>query len=372
MTAKASQNPEELLEFNWDNPEPVEVLKVEKPETTDEEEVKEEEEQVALFEEVEEEEKKEKKTTTAPKSETPKGEKEEIKEEEDDDKFFSTLTQEFKEKKIFRTLEIKEDEEITEEKFFELAEEEATNRADEIIEAFMEELDEDGKAFLKFKKDGGSNADFLKVYRQSASIPEVDIKTEEGQNAILRYYYKNYDDMDEADIEDKLEWLAEHDKKESYAIKYNDKIKAQDKKIKEKLLKDQEKINEAKLKEAEKFVSSIKSIAESTDEIKGFKIDTKKEKAELTAFITKPSFETESGRTITGLQYSFMELFKKENHEKLLLLAKLLKNDFDFSSIAVKAKTETTKSVKEKLNSQKSSSRPSSQNSSQKSLTDYF
>lgn len=388
-TAKEQPNAqhEDLLAFKWDKDSEDNFFGIE-TETVEPEKLKTKEKEKVKTETVKgqedgsdddagtEEKVKTEKKTKEEDDEPFKAVEETVKSEEDqnlsDTEFFTNLTKEFKTKKLFRTLELKDDEEVDEEKFFELAEEEAENRAEEIVEAFMDELDEDGKAFLKFKKDGGQNSEFFKVYAQSAAIPQVDVNTTEGQDAILRYYYKNHDDMDDAEINDKLEWLAENGKKADYAVKYNTKIQTEDKKKKEQLLITQQKAQEKAIKSREKFINSVKNVVTKSDDINGFKFVTKKDKTEVLDFITKPSIELENGRTLTGLQNAFNELFKEDNHDKLVILAKILKNNFDFSDVVSKVKTEVTKEAKSTLNKQRETSRPASQPNHKKSLAEFF
>lgn len=381
MTTTAKPKTEELTEFAWDDENstdsffgtetveksPIEEVKKEieeeeeddaqeievkaeevKKETTGKKETKEEEAPEAFFKETEEQQPEEKPST-----------------------FFTDLAKDLKEKGLFQFVEIKDDDQIDADKFFEMYDEDTEARVDATIQSFMEELDEDGKNFLKFKKSGGSNADFFATYYQIAQIPEVDIEDATQHDKVLKYYYKEYEELEDADIEDKLEWLAETAKKEKYAKKYYEKIQQDATKAKQKLVDDQkadQKVRETKRKE---FVDSVKDVAGSVEELNGFKF-TKKDKTELVDFITKPSVAIAPNKYITGIQDSINKLFKGDK-EKLLLLAKLLKNDFDFSEFVSKAKTEVTKQTRTRIETGRNTARPSSSGvSTKRGLADYF
>ena len=130
-----------------------------------------------------------------------------------------------KEKGIFQNVEIKEGEEIDEDKFFELQDSEIESRVEETFEAFFEELDDDGKAFLKHKKAGGSTQDFMQVYQNTISIDGVNLEEDKDQDLVLAHYMRTVDTMDEDEITDRIEWLKENGKKKSFAEKYFNKLK---------------------------------------------------------------------------------------------------------------------------------------------------
>lgn len=329
-----------------------EVVKKVKEDSPEEEEQEAEEEEQETFFEVEEE-------------------KEKDNEQEEGDDFFKTLSQNFKEKGIFQNIEIPEGEEITEEKFIELQDSEIEARVDEALEGFLEELDEDAAAFLKFKKEGGNTQDFFKVYGQNTSTPQGDIEDEAFQEKLNRYYYKNVEGLDEEDINDKLEWLKDSGKLQKYAEKHDEKLKELDKESKEDLqkkAKEQEKLQE---EARQKFVDSVQQTLEETDEIDNFKFP-EKEKKELHAFITKPTIKVAKNRYVTGMQSSLQEALK--DPKKMLVLAKLLKNNFAVDDIVATTTTKATKKLKDDLQRVSRTVRPSSSGKSNKrrNLADFF
>lgn len=289
--------------------------------------------------------------------------------EESEQKFFKTLATGLKEGGVLANIEIKDDETIDGDKFADLIDQEAEARVNETFESFFEELDEDGTAFLKFKKAGGKTSDFLKAYAASTELPTVDLTSSDGQKEILKYYYKHIDGTDDEDIADKIEWAVENGKLEKYAEKYSKIIQNKDKERKDALLLQQEEAQERIEDERKKFETELKDTLEKTDAINNVTL-TKEDKKDLIPFMTKPSVKIGKNKYITGLQAGIQKIFNDK--PKLLLLAKLVKSDFDLSTVEKKGASKLTKEVKSELQRQKVTPGPKSANNSSRELADYF
>lgn len=294
----------------------------------------------------------------------------EVEEEEEQEDYYRTLSSKMKENGIFQNIEIPEDEEITEEKFIELQDNEIELRVEEAFEGFFSELDTDAAAFLKHKKEGGSTQDFFKVYGQHTGTPKGDLDDEKYQERLSRYFYKLEGD-DPEDIDDKIEWLKDSGKLEKYAQKFDTKIKENDKKSKEDLktaTADAEKIADVNKK---KFSDSVQEALDNVDKVDNFKF-TAKSKKSLFPFITKPSVKVGKNRYITPMQSKLGTALK--DPEKLLVLAQLLENDFDLSNILADVETRITKGIKKDIQRQKSGVKPqgSGRVNKKKSLSDFF
>lgn len=294
----------------------------------------------------------------------------------DDSKFYSTLATEMKEKGIFQNLELEEGEEIDEEKFFELQDAEIESRVEETFEAFGEDLDEDGKAFLKFKKNGGNTQDFFRVYgnQTSLSLDSVDTSNEEDQDLVIKHYLKVIDSMDDDEIADRLDWLEENGKKKGYAEKYMNKLQEVDKKNKEALAKQAENISKQREEGAKKFNQDLQTELEKTETVGSFDF-SKVDKKDLINYITKPTVKIGKNKYITQFQAELGDIFKAEGDKKqsLLLLAKLVKTGFDVKDLLETTKTKVVKEAKSKLQYAKAGVRASSTGgSNRKAITDYF
>jgi hypothetical protein len=291
-------------------------------------------------------------------------------EPDEDVKFFTTLSKELAEKKIFQHVTLTDGEEITEEKFFELHEQEVDARFEEALQDFITELnDEDGGAFIKFKRAGGKTSDFFAFYSQMNDELDVDIEKEAGQDAVLRKWYKTVENLDEEDIEDKLDWLKEGGKKKKYAEKYLSKMDADKQAAKTQFLNDQLEAQTKRENDKKEFVTKLKTTLDTTEAVGDF-VFNKPEKSGLLDYILKPAVKLKSNQYLTKFQSDLNEIVKN-NPEKLLVLAKLLKTDFDTTDLVVKKQTEAVKKVKSTL-ATKGSQLSSANSSKKRSLSEFF
>jgi hypothetical protein len=306
----------------------------------------------------------------APEKGEDEDEEEEEESEEENDDYFTSLTSTMKEKGIFQNIEIPEDEEITEEKFIEFQDEEIEARVEEALDGFMEELGGDAKEFLAHVKEGGKPEDFFKVYSQDRGIPKGDILDEKYQEKVARYYYKNIEEWDSEDIDDRIEWLKDSAKLGKEADKHIQRIEKLDEKAKE----DLQKQTLAQQKQAEKsrkaFVDTVKETLDKTDEIDNYKFNPKV-KSKLHSFITKPSVKVSKNKYVTQMQSKLQEALKSP--EKMIVLADILMSDFDFSNVATASTTKTTKKLRKDIQRSKTV-RPKGSGKFKKgrNLADYF
>jgi hypothetical protein len=303
-------------------------------------------------------------------------------EPESDQKFFGTLAKEMKEKGIFEHAKFPEGKEelgeLEEEEFFEMQNQEVEGRVQETFEAFFEELDEEGAAFLKFKKDGGRSQDFINVFG-SSPVPDFEggynPEDESHRQEVIESYLYLVDKMDDEEVKDRLEWLKENGKEKAFADKYYNKLVEIDTAQKTALLKGQEAAAKKREADTKKFNQALFELLDKTEQVGQIKI-TKEDKKRLGNIITKPSVKVGKNKYVPEFNYKLGQILKAETPEAkqtLLLLAKLVDNGFDFTDIAVKAETKVAQKVKSKLRDSKNGVKPSSSgNYSKKSLSDFF
>lgn len=249
-----------------------------------------------------------------------------------EDATFQTL----KEKNLF-TVELEESDDL------ETAwDKQITKDVDDAIADMFSELkkNKEAIALIKHLKEGGSVSDFV---ANSNYALDIDTTTEEAQSKMLKDYYIKNKKMDSEEVEDLVETL-----------KNNGKLEARTTTVKTL-------IEEARVKEDEAKQLAAKASRENaitqhknlTSSLTGIVRDNKfefegigkdKNDTELVAYITTP---LKDGRT--GLQKEISDLFKTENHEKLLVLAKLLKTNFNLTKVAKKGGTEQVKRIKDNL-----------------------
>jgi len=283
---------------------------------------------------------------------------------------YTSLLKDSKETGLFRHVEIEEDEDIDAERFAELQELEYETEVSERLKTWAtEELDEDARAFIKFKREGGNTEDFFKTYQSSLDLPTGNIDDEDYQDRLIRYQLTK-EGWDKDEIEDRLQYLTETNRKEKTAKKYDEKVKEEDLLSKKELLKQAEAQKQQVRVQEETFKSTIKDYLQETDEIEGFKIN-QKDKVEIFNFLTKKEHKVSDNRSITGFQKKLAEVFQDTN--KMVLLAKLISNDFDMSDFEKKVTTKNTRNIKSNLE-QRKNLRPSNSGSSLQgaSLSEFF
>ena len=360
QTVETSQNG--LMDFNWDEsgadsffglnefgeePKPIEektpksVVQTTPPPTTetiesDKEEVEKQEES-SFFEE-EDETKKESTTDNA---------------------FYEDVYKDLKEAGIFKHVELEDGEELDADRLYELQQEEIEAEVTSRLDAWAsQELDEDAKAFIKFKIQGGDTSEFFKTYQNTSEITLGDIEDEDYQDNLIRYQLQK-EGWDKDEIEDRLEFLTESNKKSKFAERYHDRLIKEQEKEKQALVKQAEEQKIRAKQQEEQFRVSIKDTLDTNKEINGIKF-TDKDKGNLINFLTKKE-KLEDGRVITGFQKKLSESFN--DPKKIALLAKILNDDFDFSSFEKSAITKKTKEIKRNIE-QRQSMRPTGSGSS--------
>ena len=271
-----------------------------------------------------------------------------------DNTFYEDVYKDLKEAGIFKHVELEDGEELDADKLYELQQEEIEAEVTSRLDAWAsQELDEDAKAFIKFKIQGGNTSEFFKTYQNTSEITLGDIEDEDYQDSLIRYQLQKEGwDIDE--IEDRLEFLTESNKKSKFAEKYHNRLVQEQEKEKQALVKQVEEQKARAKQQEEQFKTSIKETLDTNKEINGIKFSDK-DKNGLINFLTKRE-KLEDGRVVTGFQRKLSESFS--DPKKIALLAKILNDDFDFSSFEKSAITKKTKEIKRNIE-QRQSMRPS-------------
>lgn len=276
-----------------------------------------------------------------------------------DGSIYEDIYKDLKEAGIFKHIELEDGEELDADRFYELQQEEYETEVQKRLEAWAtQELDDDARAFIKFKTQGGDTSEFFKTYQNTSEITLGDIEDEDYQDNLIRYQLQK-EGWDKDEIEDRLEFLTESNKKSKFAERYHDRLIKEQEKEKQALVKQAEEQKIRAKQQEEQFRVSIKDTLDTNKEINGIKF-TDKDKNNLINFLTKKE-KLEDGRAITGFQRKLSESFS--DPKKIALLAKILNDDFDFSSFEKSAITKKTKEIKRNIE-QRQSMRPSGSGSS--------
>jgi hypothetical protein len=304
---------------------------------------------------------------------------EEVDDKEKDVKFFTQLAEELVENGVLGTVELKKGEKIDQEKFFELQNAEVEARVDEAFNGFFEELknDPDAVAFIQFKRHGGKTENFLKTWskRTEMDLTSFDENDEKQVKKVINYFLTNVSKLDAEDVEDTYTTLKETGKDKARAKQYFAKIQEMRQQEEKELVENQKKIAERQEKDAEKYRESLSEVAEAVEEVGVIPI-LKNEKKSIVDYILKPTVKIKNGFVPQfNIDISaILNSTKPEDLQKLMAIAKLMKNNFKIKELKPKVQTEVVKTVQSKLKESRENPRAASGSSSKKvrSLADNF
>lgn len=218
-------------------------------------------------------------------------------------------------------------------------------------------------ALIKHLRDGGSVSNFI---ANSSYAISTEIETEAQQEAVIKDYYTKRKGMDSEEVSDLIDALKNNGKLEGRAE--NVKVLIEKERAKEVADRELAKKESDKqlIEQHKKMTSNLTGIVRDTKfDFKGIGKD--KDDTTLVDFLTKPV--DSNGRTL--FQKEVSNLFVEKNHEKLLILAKLIKTDFNFDKLIKKGATQQVRTIKDKVeNRSVHVATGNSRNS--KSLADFF
>lgn len=293
--------------------------------------------------------------------------------EDDEAEIYTTLANELKEKGIFQHVELKEGEKLKADTFFDLHAQEIEAGINEGFEGFFEELknDKDAIDFINHKRNGGSTQEFLEVYGTASEIPEIDIDDKKTHEPFLEYYFREVEGLDREETSDKIEWLKERGKISTQAEKLYPKLVQEAEKEKEALLERQKEVKNKQELANKKYVTEVAETLSKVEKVNDFTF-TSQDKKELGGYITNPTVKVGKNQFVTAFHKDLQELIASKDKTKLLLLAKLLKTDFDTKDVIKNVTTKVTKETKSKLADIKLNVKTSSSNRPKKTLADFI
>lgn len=359
-------NNEKLEDFSWDSwdENPIGEVKQEPIADPVKETPEQPQEEAIVKKEVEE----------SPKEETEETDFDNIKfveDQEEQEAIDSSLLSKLKAEGIFAALDNEEfTNELSDDDLPDIIDKEVDARVEETMESFFEELDDDAVAFLKFKKNGGSTSDFINAYSRFNSTPQGDIDNENYQEQVIKHGMQ-LEGYDQEDIEDKIEWLKEGAKLKRHAQKYEAKLDKANAAQKERMLEQQQQQALEAKKQREKLSEDLKSRLDEADTIGQFTF-SKQDKKHLHAYMTRPKVKVGKDNYMTQMQADLQGVF--QDPEKILIIAKLLRSNFDVSDVIRSTETKVTRKTKDKIE-RKSTNLKSSNSSTgrrKKALFEYF
>lgn len=269
------------------------------------------------------------------------------------EKFYTNLAMDLRDRGTL-SLEIDENRDYSVDEFFELQEAEIEARFNETLDAFKEEFDEDGKEYLRWKKNGGSTKEFITDYlAPSFTIANFDDSNQGHIDRTIDHYLRNVEGLEDDDLDERKRYIKDSGKEKGYAASFYKKLEKVDTERKEEL----QKILEVRAKkEQEEELAFNEEIIDTLKEIRNvgsFYISDTDRKG-LGNYITKPAVKIGKNKYIPKFQHDLRNILvasNKENKRKLLILAKIVANDFNLKDLEQKVETKVTKGAKARISS---------------------
>lgn len=264
----------------------------------------------------------------------------------------SKSTLEFLKEKGLIDFQLEEGEELTDDLAEAKLEDFIDNSIEEGVAEMIKDLPDPLKNMIKFVNDGGDFSVLLAKMANNVTSSinkNTDITVEANQVLAVKEDLKaqGYDDEY---IDTHIEVLKDSGKLEAISKKAFDKIVDSQSKEEQAEVERIAKAKEEAKKKQRAFKTELTSHIGSLKEVGGLSLAPQEQK-ELPSYISDATVELEDGRVTTGLQRDLFKIFGDK--DKLVLLAKLVKTDFDFSSISKKEVTKFSKEIEKDLQNAK-------------------
>lgn len=224
------------------------------------------------------------------------------------------------------------------------------NAVEKKFEDSIKSLPNELKNIIKFVHNGGDLNEILSQYSDTAEILEnVDLEDATDQEKVIRALLLD-DGEDEELIESQIEFYKDSGKLKTVSNKLYNKWKENREAAIAENVERQEQARKQAIENQRRFKREISEYVSENKNIKGLSIG-KADISELPEYIGNASVKLEDGRAITPFYRDLFESMKDK--ESLVILAKLVKNKFDFSDIKRDVVTKQTKEVKQDIQRQK-------------------
>lgn len=244
--------------------------------------------------------------------------------------------------------ELEEGAELTDEEAENILEDSWEASLEKELEATIKDLPDELKQLIKFANKGGDVGELLGKMVQHATSglnKSSDINNEDVQVLAVTMDLRAQG-HDQEYIDAQIEFLKEKDKLEGIAKKSFDKIVAAQEEEASQEVERQKQFADNRKRAAREYKTNITTHINSLEEAGGLPL-SKQDKTVLPTYISEPTVELQDGRVVSEMQ---ADLFKvMADKDKIVLLAKLLKTDFDFSAIERKKQTQAARGIKEEI-----------------------
>ncbi len=333
-----------------------------KPASKKEEDGDEEIEDPFEFEEVKGKEvKKEAKKEEPKKAKTEEVEEEEDEEEEEeeevdddtlDEDFYTNLALDLKDRGTLQEVEIPKDKKLTREEFFDLQEDEVNKRFEEAIDGFAESFDEDGKEYIKWKKNGGSTRDFVVKYlAPTFDLKEFDEENETHIKKTIDHYLRTVEELDGEELEERKEFIKNGGKSKIFAKTAFSKITKADNERKKALQEELDSVAKEREEKKKAFDDELNELLKSTETVGSFTI-SKEDRKRLGDYMTKPTVKAGKNSFVPQVMAELGKILKgatPKDKKHFIILSKIIQSNFKLDDLEAKVETRVTKDIKTRI-----------------------
>jgi len=255
-------------------------------------------------------------------------------------------TLEFLKERGLVAYEVAEGVELSEDEAENILEDSWEKAVENEVEATIKDLPQDVKDLIKYASKGGNVGELLSkmiTHATSGITKDSDITDETTQVLAITMDLKSQG-YDQEYIDSQVEFLKDNGKLGIISEKAYNKIIAKQEADTQGQVAQAAQLKESRKKQAREYKSNITTHIGSLTEIGGLPV-SKEDKATLPTYISEPTVELQDGRFVSELQAGLFKVMADK--DKIVLLAKLIKSDFDFSSIARKQATTAARTLKQ-------------------------
>ena len=290
-----------------------------------------------------------------------------------DEMYFTKMALDLKDRGTFRELQIDESKPLSEDEFFDLQEKEFEVRMEEAFEQFAEDMDADGKDFIRAKKKGMSTRDFLTKYlAPTFDLVDFDPSNKSHISKTIDHYLRNVEGLEGEEFEDRKEWLKNSGKEAIHAEKFFNKIQKSDTARKQNIMAALEQRNKEQEESVEEFKAALAEVINKTETVGVFSID-KSARKEIYEAITKPTVKAKKGTYIPKLVARVSKILSgatEKDLKDLIALTMILESDFKLPNLKQEVETQVTREAKARIG--KKQPKATTSGRAKRELADFF
>lgn len=237
---------------------------------------------------------------------------------------------------LWSDFEGREDLEMTQEVYAELAKKQAQHTASEIVSEMVDSTGAYGKAIISHIKAGGDPDEIIDLFKEQKSVEQIDVSTEAGKQAKIERYYKDVLGWKPERVEKLIKRVVEDNDVDA---EFNEVEELYDEHYKARLAESATKVEEQKVKAREnqvRFTNSIQAALDENTEL------TAKDKKLIASSILDFKHKLDGGQKVNDFYLKFADM-QKDPKEYVELVRFVMDRENYKKSIQTVAKSTAAK-----------------------------